>query len=120
MNAHAPIPPNVIVTDDQVSAALDYLAKNDQVAAGAAGMYRRSEHKRKAVRARLIRECNAGSADMRVAFAESHPDYVEACEDEAEAYESVEYHRNRRNTCDTIVEAWRTQCSNQRAGASFR
>jgi hypothetical protein len=119
MNAHT-APPDVIVTNEQVAEALDYLAKHDVVAAGASGMYRRSEYKRKAVRARLIRECNANSADMRVAFAESHPDYVEACEDEAEAYESAEYHRNRRNTCDTIIEAWRTQCSNQRAGASFR
>lgn len=111
---------SALVDDADVENALQYLARNSEVAAGAKAQRMRAEYKRKRVKARLMLESNEKAATMREAWAECQQAYVDACEDEIEAIEAEEVHRNRRNAADTVIEAWRTLSSNQRAGANFR
>jgi hypothetical protein len=110
----------VIVTDKMVEDSLSYLAESDTLAAVAKANRNRAERNLERVRARLTVESNLGAAPLKRAWAESQPAYEEACENEAEAIETDEQHRNRRNTANTIIEVWRTMCSNQRAGSNFR
>lgn len=60
------------------------------------------------------------TAGLREAWAESHPMYEKACEEEAEAVEVEEFYRNERNKADIIVETWRSEQANQRAGGKFK
>ena len=57
---------------------------------------------------------------MREAWAESHKDYIAACEDEVKAVEEDEWHRSQRNKADTVIEAWRTEQASHRAGNKFQ
>lgn len=109
-----------LVTDEMVSDALKYLAESDVIAAGAKANRVRAEYKRKRTRARLMLASNQSSSALREAWAETQPEYAEACEDEAEAIEAEETHRNKRNTAEAIIEAWRSEQANKRAGSQFR
>jgi len=109
-----------LVTDKMVSDAIEYLAMSDTLAAGAKANRIRQEHRRKRVRARLILDSNEKTAGLKEAWAECQPSYADACEDEAESVEADETHRNKRNTADAIIEAWRSEQANKRAGANFR
>jgi hypothetical protein len=103
-----------------VEEALNYLATSSDHGAAARAMRLRSEFKRKRVRAKLILESNQPSAIAREAWAEAHALYHEACEEEVRAVEADEQARAERNKAETIIEAWRTQNANQRAGSQFR
>lgn len=111
-----------LVTDDMVEAALDYLAKASQEGASARANRLRAEFKRKRLRSKLILEAppTCTSATLREAWAEAHPDYLLACEDEVKWTEQDELHRGERNRADVIIEAWRTENANNRAGGNFR
>lgn len=109
-----------LISDDKVEAALDFLATSSEDIAVARAQRLRAEFARKRTRAELIRKANEATAQAREAWAESHPDYAKACEAECEAVERDEYLRDRRNGADVIIEAWRTQNANQRAGNQFR
>ena len=109
-----------LVTDEMMEEALNYLATSSQIIASARAIRLRAEFKRKRVRAKLILESNATSAIMREAWAESHPVYFEACEEEVKAVEADELARAERNKADTIIETYRTEEATRRAGAGFR
>lgn len=109
-----------LATEKMVEDALEYLARNAEVAAGAKAQRIRAEYKRKRVKARLMLDSNEKAATMREAWAETQQAYVDACEDELEAIEAEEAHRNRRNAAEMVIETWRTLQANHRAGNSFR
>ena len=109
-----------LVTDDAISAALHWLATSSRECAAARGMKVRREYMRRQIRAKLILESDEKTASARDAWAESHPEYLAACEEEALAAEADEYLRCERNKCDTIVETFRTEQASNRAGNSFR
>ena len=109
-----------LVTDAMVEEALNYLSVSSDHIAAARAMRLRAEFKRKRVRAKLILESNQSSAIMREAWAEAHSLYYEACEDEVKAVEADEHARSERNKAETVIEAWRTENANQRAGSQFR
>lgn len=109
-----------LVTDEMMEEALRYLASSSDHIAAARAMRLRAEFKRKRVRAKLILESNQPSAITREAWAEAHPVYHEACEEEVRAVEADEHARAERNKAETIIEAWRTENANQRAGSQFR
>jgi hypothetical protein len=109
-----------LISDDKIEAALNFLATSSEEIAAARAQRLRAEFKRKRTRAELIRKANEATAQAREAWAESHPDYAKACEEECVAVEADEFLRDRRNAADTIVETWRTQEANQRAGGQFR
>jgi len=109
-----------LVTDEMVEEALNYLSVSSDHIAAARAMRLRAEFKRKRVRAKLILESNQPSATMREAWAEAHSLYHQACEEEVEAVEVDERARSERNKAETVIEAWRTENANQRAGQQFR
>lgn len=109
-----------LVTDDMISAALNFLATSSRDAAAARGMRVRREFMRKRARARLMLQSDEKTATAREAWAEDHDDYVAACEAEAEAVEADEFLRAERNKAETVIQCWQTENANRRAGSNFR
>lgn len=109
-----------LITDDMIEAALNFLATASEATAASRAQRLRKEFARKRVRASLIMLSSHTTANLREAWAESHPDYERACEEEADALEQEEYYRSERNKADSIIEAWRTEQASQRAGTSFK
>jgi hypothetical protein len=112
--------PKPLISDQWIEEALEYLATSTDQIASARAQRVRAEFNRKQIRAALMLKSLESSAAMREAWAESHSDYKEACEQEAQAVEADEWHRSQRNKCDTIIEAWRTEQASQRAGSKFQ
>lgn len=108
-----------LVTDEMVEEALNYLATSSDHIAAARAMRLRAEFKRKRVRAKLILESNQPSAVAREAWAEAHPLYHEACEEEVQAVEADERARAERNKAETIISTFRTEEATRRAGSDF-
>lgn len=109
-----------LITDEMLEVALEYLATSSEQIAAARANRLRAEFKRKRIRAKLILQSNQPSAVAREAWAEAHELYHEACEEEVKAVEADELSRSERNKAETIIEAWRTENANQRAGQQFR
>jgi hypothetical protein len=112
--------PKPLISDQWIEEALQYLATATDQTAAARAQRVRAEFTRKQTRAMLMLKSPESSAAMREAWAESHNDYKEACEQEAQAVEADEWHRSQRNKCDTIIEAWRTEQASHRAGSKFQ
>jgi hypothetical protein len=109
-----------LVTDDMVSAALNYLSTSTMDSAAAKADRIMAEHKRKRVRAQLILDSTHTTAALREADAEASGEYFEACLAERSAIERDEYHRAARIKADAIIEAWRTENANIRAAEKVR
>jgi hypothetical protein len=111
---------NRLISDEWIEGALEYLSTCSDKIAAARGQRVRAEFNRKQTRAMLMLRSPESSAAMREAWAESHADYIAACEDEAKAVEADEWHRSQRNKADTVIEAWRTEQASHRAGNKFQ
>jgi hypothetical protein len=109
-----------MISDEKLEAALRYLSETDEQAAGARAQRLRAEFARERLRAKLTLESNETSDTKRRAWAECQPAYAEACEYEAQTVGDDEFLRNKRNTANVIVEAWRSENANRRAGSSFK
>jgi hypothetical protein len=109
-----------LVTDDMVSAALNYLSTSTMDSAKAKADRVMAEHRRKRVRAQLILDSDQTTAAMREADAEASDAYGAACMVERDAVERDEYHRAARIKADAIIEAWRTENANIRAAEKIR
>lgn len=110
---------NKLVTDAHVQGALEYLALNAEPAAAAKANRFRAEYRRKKVKAEIMLDTD-GPIAIREAQAEVSDAYQEAVESECEAVRIDEHHRNQRNKCETIIEAWRTENANVRASERIR
>jgi hypothetical protein len=109
-----------LITDDMLESALHYLAtSSDQIASARANRVR-AEFNRKRLRAKLILQSPEKSQGLREAWAESSDAYQTACELEADWVEKDEFHRSERNKAEVIVETWRSENANNRAGSNFR
>jgi hypothetical protein len=111
---------NRLIKDEWIEEALGYLATSSEATAEARARRVRVEFNRKRTKANLILRSPESSVAMRDAWAEAHGDYKEACDQEVAAIEADEWHRAQRNKCDTIIEAWRSEQANQRAGNKFQ
>lgn len=100
-----------LVSEENVQAAFDYLNENANKAAMAKCQKVLTEHQRKQVRARLILGCEMKTQADKLAFAESHDDYIEACQAEADAYGADEFHRHQKARAAAVIDAWRTEQS---------
>ena len=109
-----------LVTDDMVSAALNYLSTSTMDSAKAKADRVMAEHNRKRVRAQLILDSEQTTAGLREADAEASQWYLEACQQERDAVERDEYHRAARIKADAIIEAWRTESANVRIAEKVR
>jgi len=108
------------ITDEMMEEALNFLAMSSEQGAEARANRFRAEHARKRVRANLILSSNHKTSAMKEAWAEQHEAYVEAVNNEAEAIKWDEYYRAERNRADALIEAWRSEQANQRAGGNFK
>ena len=110
-----------LITDDMVQDALNHLALSSEGEASARAMRERLDFDRKQVRsANVLQAHHMSSATMREAWAETQSNYIEACTRFCDAIERDELMRSKRNTCIVIIDAWRTQNANERAGKDFR
>lgn len=109
-----------LISDAWIEDALNYLATSSEQTAAARANRVRAEFNRKQVRARLILRSPETSVAMRDAWAESHDEYIAACDAEVSAIETDEWHRAQRNKCDAIIEAYRTEQASLRAGGKFQ
>jgi len=112
--------PSRLIENQWVEDALQYLATSTDQTAAARASRVRAEFNRKQTKARLVLRSPESSVAMRDAWAESHLEYITACEEEVAAVEADEWHRAQRNKCDTIIEAWRTEQASHRAGSKFQ
>ena len=109
-----------LIDDALVEKALRTLSTTAQETAAARAIRVRAEFRRKRVRAQLILQSNERSAELRAAFAEASDAYQEVCEAEVEAVERDEALRAERNDAAVILEVFRTEAANARAGSNFR
>ena len=104
----------VLVPDDLVQSAFDWLHDNSKPAAAAKAARVRAEYKTKQVKARVFLE-SEGTVAEREAKALASDRYDEAVVAEIDAVEKDEFHRNQRSKAEAIIESWRTEQSNLRA-----
>lgn len=107
------------ITDDMVSAALDYLAQDPHPVAIARGDLTRAENRMKEVRSRCFL-AESGSVEARKAGADIAPDYLKACDEFADANQSFEAARARMRWAETAIDVWRTANANARAAERVR
>lgn len=112
--AMAPQPqPGKLLTDEQVQAAFDWILRDSAATAAARAQVLRTEFRMKKVHARLMLQAD-GAMDVRKATATCHPEYEAASEAYFAAEEEWTRQLEQRRKCELIVEAWRTQSSNER------
>ena len=108
----------MIVTDQRVTAALAYLQEGASVYAKARAAHDYSEKREKTVLAQLCRQCTEErSMAAKEAWARCHPDYAAALGQTQACAEAAYEARAKREAAAAIVEAWRTEQSNERAHA---
>jgi hypothetical protein len=105
---------SVVIKEELVHDAVNYLANNANAAATAKGTLIRAEYHRKRIRAQLVLNAPHSSVGMREAWADAHDDYKEVCEKLAIAEEEVERHRNNRSRAETIIDMYRTMSATLR------
>ncbi len=104
----------MIVTDQMVQDAFDWLKDHADSAAAAKAEKIRAEYRVKVARGRVFGE-SEGTVAERQAQADCDPQTQCAYDDEAEAAEKDEWHRGPRAKCEAIIEAWRTEQANYRS-----
>lgn len=110
-----------LITDDMVQNSLLHLAVASEHEAAARAMRERLDFERKRIRAtNILNATHMPNASMREAWAETQPNYAAATDKYCDAIEKDELLRSKRNTCIVIIDAWRTQNANDRAGKDFR
>jgi hypothetical protein len=109
-----------LVKDKWIEDSLEYLASSSEQTAAAKAKRVRAEFERKRLKSRLIISSPEKTVLMKEAWAESHDDYLIACENEVQAIEEDEWHRAQRNKADAIIEAWRSEQANHRTGKDFK
>ena len=109
-----------LISEDAIQRAFDYLEDDENPPQARADLIL-AEYRVKSTRARLILAApgELRSVDLRKAWAESHEDYVEAYEVEAEATRQWEQHVRMKAWADATYNAWRTQESSERSLRKF-
>lgn len=104
----------MLISEQTIEAAFDWLKINSGPAAAAKAERIRAEYNTKQTKGRLYLQSEESSVAARDAWALNHPDFAAAVEREAQAVEADEFHRNQRSKAEAIIDAWRTQSSNER------
>lgn len=110
----------MIVSEDNVSKALTYLAHDPHPLAEAKFRLTQAENKTRETYAELLLASNQDTVSAKQASVECHPDYRRAKEAEAECLFDVERHKSRSNAAAMLVEVWRTENANARAAERIR
>jgi hypothetical protein len=101
------------IPEEAVAQAFDWLKEASDVVAAAKVNVLRKDFAAKKTHARLFRFAE-GSIELRKAWATDHPDYEAAMNAYFEASEIWEQMLDRRNKCEAVIEAWRTEQASQR------
>ena len=109
----------MIVSENNVSDALTYLADDPHPLARARKEITDAENKAKRLYARAFMDAQ-GSVEARKSAAETDDEYVIAKDDEAEAIFQLERHKARVKAAEMILEIWRTEQANIRATERIR
>ena len=102
-----------LITQEMAQAAFDWLASNSDDVAQARGAAIRAEYRVKKIMAKEFLKAE-GSVEVRKATATCSAEYDSACEDHASADANWERLKDQRNKFELLIEAWRTQASNER------
>lgn len=103
------------ITEDEIDRALDYLRDNADEAAKARAERIYVEEYRKTIKAQLMKEHDGKSAVIQEREAYADARYVSHLEAIKEAVFRDEKLRFLKEAAQAKIEAWRTQCSNERA-----
>lgn len=104
-----------MVTDQKVQAALAFLHEKAEEYGQARASHEWSEKNEKTVLASLMSQSDAKTVSAREAEARCHTDYLSAVEQTRILAETVYTLRAKREAASAIIEAWRTEQSNERA-----
>ena len=110
----------MIVKDDMVSAALDYLALAPHPVAVARKVLTDAENRRKRVFAELYRGQNGGTVKDREVAVEINQDYQVALLEESEAAKAYEDARAKIRSSEMVIEVWRSENANARSAERVR
>jgi hypothetical protein len=110
-----------MITEQQVQWAMEILIDRESQAAKARAAHEHTSDMDKVILAQLMFEAPAEikTVGVRESWARMHPDY-RAHLDQKKTLAEMDYKaRDRRSAASAIIEAWRTECSNARAGAKI-
>lgn len=108
-----------IVSDNNVSAALTYLADEPHPVAIARKAVTDAENEAKFHYARAYLAAK-GTIDERKAQAEQDPDYTSTKAKESDAILDLERHKSRVKAAEMLIEVWRSENANARAAERVR
>ena len=109
----------MIVSDDNVSTALKYLAQDPHPIALARKDVLDCENACKAMFAKLFLEAT-GSVKERECYVEDAKVYQQLKAEEAEAIFELERHKARARAADMLIETWRSEQANARIAEKVR
>ena len=109
----------MIVSDNNVQSALEYLAIDPHPLALARKDMTDAENKSKETHARLYLKYE-GTIAEREARSTCNPEYMEAKSAEGESIMEFERHKARKNAAEMLIEVWRTENANIRAAERIR
>lgn len=110
----------MIVNDDTVSKALQYLAEDPHPIALARKDLTDAETNTKTVYSRLLLVSKQNSVAAKEADALQDPDYLQAKDAENGALLELERHKARTKAAEMICEIWRSEQANVRAAERVR
>lgn len=104
-----------MISEAIVDKALEYLRDTAPLAAKARAERHYLEEYKKSKKALLMGKHVDQAVNAQEREALSDPEYIEFLRTVSDAIEADETYRFKREAAQAIIEAWRTQCSNQRA-----
>lgn len=104
-----------MITEERLQKAISYLAETDVPAAEAKTNVERQAWKQKQTEAAIYLR-SEGTVENRKAYARTSKELTQAVDDWLEALEHSEAIINKRKTEALVVELWRTEQANRRAG----
>ena len=109
----------MIVTEDNIHKALQYLAEDPHPLALARKDTTNAENKAKQIYASAFLAAN-GSVAAKEATATIDPAHIAAKEEEAEAIKELERHRARARAAEMLIDVWRSENANARVAERVR
>lgn len=104
-----------MITEERRDKALDYLARTDEPCAKARALMKGLEKQEKTILAKVFLEVE-GTDGVRKEKAKASKEYIDWQEKYKAAVLDYETMYNYRNTAEMIIELWRSENSNRRAG----
>lgn len=103
-----------LITEQQVQALFHWLNERDEEYGKARGTAIRTAYRVGIIEAKLTLASDETSDAKRKAWARSHPDYIQACNEHAKAEEAWENAKEMSKRFQLLSEVWRTLNANDR------